>query len=202
VQSAHTIVTPMALFHASSKTYSATTSYIVATIHGGDIANTLRSFKDKWQTFAPGTPFESYFLDRDFEVLYNADQRMGTVFGIFTLLSILVAGLGLFGLAAYTAERRTKEIGVRKVLGASVKGIVFLLSKEYVRLVVIAAVISFPIAWWSMSKWLENFAYRTAITWWVFAAAALSALIVALATVSFQAINAALANPVRSLRTE
>jgi putative ABC transport system permease protein len=202
VQSAHNIVNPMALFHTSSKNYTAGTSYIVATIQGGDIANILRSFKDKWQTFAPATPFESYFLDRDFEALYNADQRMGTVFGIFTLLSILVAGLGLFGLAAYTAERRTKEIGVRKVLGASVKGIVFMLSKEYIRLVIIAAVISFPIAWWSMNKWLENFAYRTTITWWVFAAAALSALIIALATVSFQAINAALANPVRSLRTE
>jgi putative ABC transport system permease protein len=109
---------------------------------------------------------------------------------------------GLFGLAAYTAERRTKEIGVRKVLGASVQGIVFMLSKEYIRLVVIAAVISFPIAWWSMNKWLENFVYRITITWWVFAAAALSAMIIALATVSFQAINAALANPVRSLRTE
>jgi putative ABC transport system permease protein len=202
VQSAHTIVTPMALFHASSKNYTAGTSYIVATIQGGDIANILRSIKDKWQTFAPATPFESYFLDRDFDVLYNADQRMGTVFGVFTLLSILVASLGLFGLAAYTAERRTREIGVRKVLGASVKGIVVMLSKEYIRLVFIAAVISFPIAWWSMSKWLENFAYRTSISWWVFAAAALSALIIALATVSFQAINAALANPVRSLRTE
>jgi putative ABC transport system permease protein len=202
VQSAHQVVTPMALFHVSSKNYTAGTSYIVATIRGGDIANILRSFKDKWQTFAPATPFESYFLDRDFEVLYNADQRMGTVFGIFTLLSILVASLGLFGLAAYTAERRTREIGVRKVLGASVHGIVAMLSREYIRLVVIAAVISFPIAWWSMHKWLENFVYRTAITWWVFAAAALSALILALATVSFQAINAAMANPVRSLRTE
>jgi putative ABC transport system permease protein len=127
---------------------------------------------------------------------------MGTVFGIFTLLSILVASLGLFGLAAYTAERRTKEIGVRKVLGASVQGIVLMLSREYIRLVVIAAVIAFPIAWWSMNKWLENFVYRITITWWVFAAAALSATIIALATVSFQAINAALANPVRSLRTE
>jgi putative ABC transport system permease protein len=202
VQSAHNIVNPIALFHASSKNYTAGTSYIVATIQGGNIANILRSFKDKWQTFAPATPFESYFLDRDFEVLYNADQRMGTVFGIFTLLSILVASLGLFGLAAYTAERRTKEIGVRKVLGASVQGIVLMLSGEYIRLVVIAAVIAFPIAWWGMNKWLENFAYRITITWWVFAAAALSATIIALATVSFQAINAALANPVRSLRTE
>jgi putative ABC transport system permease protein len=202
VQSAHNIVTPMALFHTSSKNYTAGASFIVATTRGGNIANILRSFKDKWQTFAPATPFESYFLDKDFEVLYNADQRMGTVFGIFTLLSILVASLGLFGLAAYTAERRTREIGVRKVLGASVQGIVVMLSKEYIRLIVIAAVISFPIAWWSMSKWLENFVYRTTITWWVFAAAALSALFIALATVSFQAIHAALANPVRSLRTE
>jgi len=127
---------------------------------------------------------------------------MGTVFTIFTVLSIFVACLGLFGLAAYTAERRTKEIGVRKVLGASVQGLVVLLSKDFVKLVLLAAIIAFPIAWWGMSKWLEDFAYRITIGWWVFIVAGIIALLIALFTVSFQAIKAAVKNPVKNLRTE
>jgi putative ABC transport system permease protein len=141
-------------------------------------------------------------LDAEFDALYQAEKRMGTVFTIFTVLSIFVASLGLFGLAAYTAERRTKEIGVRKVLGASVQGLVLLLSKDFVKLVLLAAVIAFPIAWWGMSKWLEDFAYRITIGWWVFIVAGILALLIALFTVSFQAIKAAIKNPVKNLRTE
>jgi putative ABC transport system permease protein len=118
------------------------------------------------------------------------------------LLAIVITCLGLFGLAAYTAERRTKEIGVRKVLGASVTGIAGLLSKEFLKLVIISSLISFPLAWWFMHNWLQNYAYRTQISWWVFIMAAALALLIALFTISFQAIKAALANPVKSLRTE
>jgi putative ABC transport system permease protein len=127
---------------------------------------------------------------------------MGRVVSIFTIISIFIACLGLFGLAAFTAELRTKEIGVRKVLGASVHGLVALLSRDFVRLVLLSAVLAFPIAWWAMNKWLEDFAYRIEIRWWVFALSGLIALLIALLTVSFQAIKAAMANPVKSLRSE
>ena len=120
----------------------------------------------------------------------------------FSLLTIFVACLGLFGLATYTAEQRTKEIGIRKVLGASVTQVTQMISKDFLKLVLIASVIAFPVAWWAMNKWLQNFAYRINMSWWVFAVAGLSALLIALLTVSFQAIKAAIANPVKSLRTE
>ena len=134
--------------------------------------------------------------------MYQSDKRMGSVFGLFTMLSIFVACLGLFGLVTFTAERRTKEIGIRKVLGASVQGVVRLLSKDFLKLVFIAALIAFPIAWWAMNKWLEDFVYRININWMVFVAAGVVVLLIALITVSFKAIKAAVANPVKSLRTE
>jgi putative ABC transport system permease protein len=202
VQSIRNMITPFALFHASSKTNKVNNSYLIASVRSADLESTLQSLNNKWKRFAPAVPFEYSFLDNDFESLYNTEKKMGTVFGIFTTLSILVASLGLFGLAAYTAERRTKEIGVRKVLGASVQGIVLMLSKDFVKLVLIAAIISFPLAWWSMHSWLNNFAYRTPIGWWVFGIAGLSALVIALGTISFQAIKTAIANPINSLRTE
>ena len=202
VQSIRNMVTPFALFHASSNTNKANNSYLIVSVRSSNLENTLESLQNKWKSFAPAVPFEYSFLDKDFESLYNTEKRMGTVFGIFTLLSILVACLGLFGLATYTAERRTKEIGVRKVLGASVQGIVLMLSKDFVKLVLVAAIISFPLAWWSMHGWLNNFAYRTPIEWWVFAIAALAALLIALGTTCVQAIKTATANPIESLRTE
>jgi putative ABC transport system permease protein len=127
---------------------------------------------------------------------------MGSIFSIFTVISIFVGCLGLFGLAAYTAERRIKEIGIRKVLGASVQGLVALLSKDFIRLVLVSAIIAFPIAWWGMNKWLEDFAYRISIQWWIFFLAASLAIIIAFLTVSMHAFKAAVANPVNSLRTE
>jgi putative ABC transport system permease protein len=118
------------------------------------------------------------------------------------VLAILIACLGLFGLVTYAAEQRTKEIGIRKVLGANVAHIVGMISKDFLKLVLIASVIAFPVAWWAMNKWLQDFAYRVSISWWIFFAAGLLAVVIALATISFQAIKAAMANPVKSLRTE
>ena len=162
----------------------------------------LSQLENKWKSFAPATPFDYSFLDEEFNALYQADKRVGAVFGVFTALSVFVACLGLFGLATYTAERRIKEIGIRKVLGASVQGVVKLLSKDFIKLVLIAAVIAFPVAWWVMNKWLEDFVYRININWKVFIAAGFLVLVIALLTVSFQAIKAAVTTPVKSLRTE
>jgi putative ABC transport system permease protein len=150
----------------------------------------------------PYTAFDYQFLDKHVENLYAAEQRTAKMIALFSLLAIFIACLGLFGLAAFTAERRTKEIGIRKVLGASVADVSVMLSKDFVKLVLIATVIGFPVAWWAMGKWLQGFVYRISINWWVFVVAALAALLIALITVSFQAIKAAVANPVKSLRTE
>lgn len=202
VSSVRDSLTPFALFDASSKTYRIGTSYIIASIDSKNTKTMLSKFAGKWKSFAPSVPFEYSFLDKNFEALYNDEQRMGTVFGIFTFLSIFVASLGLFGLSVYTAERRKKEIGIRKVLGASVQSVMNLLSKDFLKLVVLAAVIAFPVAWWSMNKWLEGFAYRISISWWVFGLSAILALLISLATISIQAFKAAIANPVESLRSE
>ncbi len=150
----------------------------------------------------PGYPFNYIFVDDEFDLQFKSEMLIGKLSRIFALLAIVITCLGLFGLAAYTAERRTKEIGIRKVLGASIPGITGLLSKEFLKLVIISSVISFPLAWWFMHNWLQNYAYRTQISWWIFIIAAALALFVALFTISFQAIKAALANPVKSLRTE
>jgi len=146
--------------------------------------------------------FEYNFLDKQWDVFYREDQKRQTIFLGIALLTILIACLGLFGLATYAAEQRIKEIGIRKVLGASVSSIVGMLSKDFAKLVLIASLIALPVAWWTMNSWLEDFAYRINISWWVFAIAALSALLIALVTVSFQTIRAALSNPVKNLRTE
>ncbi|MDB4901002.1 MAG: cell division protein FtsX [Mucilaginibacter sp.] len=147
-------------------------------------------------------PFTYSFMDDDFDHLYRSEQNTGKIFVSFAFFAILIACLGLFGLVTYAAEQRTKEIGIRKVLGASVSSIIGMLSGDFLKLVVIAAVIAFPIAWWAMNKWLQDFAYRTSISWWVFAVAGLLAIIITVVTVSFRAIKAALMNPVTSLRAE
>ena len=202
VVSLRNTIDPFALFPASSKTYHASASYILATVRVSDTRSVLQALGDKWKGFAPGVPFDYSFLDKDFEALYRTEERLGNVFGVFTAFSIGVACLGLLGLSIFTAQRRTKEIGIRKVLGASVQGLVVLLSKDLIGLVVIASFGAFPIAWWTMNEWLNGFAYRISITGWVFAAAGSLALLIAVCTMSFQAIKAALANPVKSLRTE
>lgn len=155
-----------------------------------------------WSQMAPGLPFSYAFLDESFGNMYQAEQRAGKVALSFSVLAILIACLGLFGLASYMAEQRTKEIGVRKVLGATVNNIVSMLSKDFLLLVLVAAFIGIPIAWFCMYRWLQDFAYRSSLPFWIFLLAAAFALFIALATVSFQAIRAALSNPVKSLRSE
>ncbi len=171
-------------------------------VSAGNVQGLVNTIENKWKAMAPGMPFSYQFLDEAFDNMYRAEQRVGKVAISFAVLAIVIACLGLFGLATYMAEQRTKEIGVRKVLGASVPNIVSMLSKDFVKLVLIASVIAFPVAWYAMNKWLEDFAYRINIGWWVFIVAGLTAIVIALVTVSFQAIKAALANPVKSLRTE
>ena len=147
-------------------------------------------------------PFSYGFVNNDLSKLYVTEQRMEKLFNVFSILSIVISCLGLFGLATFAAQQRIKEIGIRKVLGASEAGIVALLSKDFIQLIVLSFVIAFPIAWWASDKWLQSFAYRINISWGLFAIAGGIAAIIALATISFQAIKAAIANPVKSLRTE
>lgn len=169
---------------------------------GNNTIAALEYLGTTWKKFLPEIPYEYTFLDENFDKLYQSEQRQGTIFTAFACIAIFIACLGLFGLSAFTITQRIKEIGVRKVLGANVGSIVALLSKDFLRLVLIAALIAFPVAWYSMNSWLKDFAYRIDIQWWVFVLAAVAATLVALLTVSYQAIKAALANPVKSLRTE
>jgi putative ABC transport system permease protein len=168
----------------------------------GNIYSLVNQIEAKWKTFSPGLPFSYTFMDDDFNKLYHAEEQTGRVFITFAVFAILIASLGLFGLVAYAAEQRTKEIGIRKVLGARVTGIVGLLSRDFTRLILIAAVIAFPVAWWAMNRWLQSFAYRVGISWWLFVVAGAAVFFIALITVSFQTIRAAVANPVKSLRSE
>jgi putative ABC transport system permease protein len=167
-----------------------------------DIAGLLTTLKKEWTALTAETPFTYSFMDDRLNNTYKAEQKVALILGIFAGLTIFVACLGLFGLAMFTAEQRRKEMGVRKVLGASVLQIVTLLSIDFLQLVLIASVISFPLAWWAMNKWLQDFAYRIDIGWMAFAIAGIGTAIIALLTVSYQAIKAAVANPVKSLRTE
>ena len=167
-----------------------------------NLASTINAIKAKYASFFPGNYFDYYFLDDHFNKQYSDDQLFGKVFAIFAGFAIFIACLGLFGLSLFATAQRTKEIGVRKILGASVSAIIVLLSKDFIKLVIVAFVIASPVAWFIMNGWLQNFAYRISISMWVFAWSGLIAIFIALATVSFQAIRAAIANPVKSLRTE
>jgi len=177
-------------------------NYLMVHAKAKDLGSLLGSIETSWHKLNPNEPFEYSFLDEDFQKNYQAENRLSSIVNYFTIIAILISCLGLFGLATFSAEQRTKEIGVRKVLGASVGNIVGLLSKEFLKLVFIAIVIASPVAWWAMNKWLQDFAYRTGIGWTVFVITASIALIIALLTISFQAIKAAIANPVRALRSE
>lgn len=167
-----------------------------------DLTKALSKTASVIKTYDPGYPFEYRFVNEDFNLLFKTETLIGKLAGIFSALAVTISCLGLFGLAAYTAERRTKEIGIRKVLGASVKGIAGLLSKDFLQLVFVSCIVAFPLAWWAMYVWLQNYPYRIEISWWVFLVAGASAILIAFITVSFQAIKAAIANPVKSLRTE
>jgi len=177
-------------------------NYMIAKLGGGNIGQSLSTLEATWKKLNPNEPFEYSFLDQDFQKNYEAETRQAGLIDYFTVIAIIISCLGLFGLATFTAEQRTKEIGIRKVLGASVYGVVALLSKDFLKLVIIAIVVGSPIAWWAMNKWLQNFAYQTSIGWQVFALTAVIAVFIAFTTISFQAVKAALSNPVKSLRTE
>jgi putative ABC transport system permease protein len=182
--------------------YPQVTFKVAVKLKTGDIKNTIAYINDVWNKFSPAYPLDYKFMDESYGKMYSSEEKLGSLLWIFTIMAIVVGCMGLFGLAAFSAEQRTKEIGIRKVLGASMLNIMGLLSRTFVRLILIASLIAFPVAWWAMNKWLQDFPYRINISWWVFAVAAIAAVVIALLTVSFQAIKAAVANPVKSLRTE
>jgi len=192
----HDQIGPLALHFGLSP------SLVSVKVSGTDIKKTLQSISATWKQFAPDQPIRYTFMDESFANMYADVQRMGRIFTTFAILAIVIACLGLFALSAFMAEQRSKEIGIRKVLGASVSGITTLLSLDFVKLVALAILIASPIAWWAMSKWLQGFAYSAPLHWWIFASAGLLAILIALVTVSFQSIKAAIANPVRSLKSE
>jgi len=177
-------------------------NYIIARLRPVGLQSTLASMGQTWKRMDPNEPFDYSFLDEQFQRQYDADNRLAGIVGYATALAIVISCLGLFGLAAFSAEQRTKEIGIRKVLGAGAGRIVALLSGDFLKLVLLACVIGIPVGWWATQRWLRDFAYRTPVTWWVFAGAALAAVVIALATISFQALRAATANPVDSLKNE
>ncbi|MEM8523126.1 MAG: ABC transporter permease [Bacteroidota bacterium] len=180
----------------------ASTGNVAARLEAGREKEALAEIKALYQKFAPGFIFDYAFLDSSYQALYESEQRVSTLSSYFALFAILISCLGLFGLATFTAERRFKEIGIRKVLGASVPGIVTLLSKDFIKLVAVAFVIATPVAYYFMNDWLQNFAYQISLQWWIFALAGVAAILIAFLTVSFQSVRAALANPINSLRNE
>jgi ABC-type antimicrobial peptide transport system permease subunit len=176
--------------------------YVVVKTAPGATASVIAALKKQFALAYPQNIFDYGFVDKDLEALYTSEQQMGSLFNVFSALAIFISCLGLFGLSAYTTQRRFKEIGVRKVLGASVGGIVRLLAREFLLPVLLATLIAFPVAGWVMSKWLHGFAFRIGLEWWFFGVAGGLALVIALGTVGFQSLKAASANPVKSLRSE
>jgi len=189
-------ITPVVLYLAEDK------GALNVKLNTASISNLMGKIKDKWKAVAPDQQLTYSFMDAEFDAAYRAEDRIGVIFMAFTFLAIVIACLGLFGLATYAAEQRTKEIGIRKVMGAGVPTLVGMLSKDFLKLVLIAIVIASPIAWFAMQQWLHDFAYRTTMHWWLIAVAGITAIVIAFATVSFQAIKASLVNPVKSLRAE
>ena len=171
-------------------------------VNSSNIQQTVSSVQKVWDDHFPSDPFDYFFLDESFDRQYKADVQFGNIFGIFSFLAISIACFGILSLSAYNIIQRTKEIGIRKVLGASVNSIFKLLYKEFVVLILTGILIAVPVAWYVMTLWLQDFAYRVPIHWWVFAAAGITTMLIALLTVSYQATKAALANPVKSLRSE
>jgi putative ABC transport system permease protein len=199
-ESMHQAIVPMVLvmFPPSNNYFN----NLSIKIKGNNIALALAQLETTWKKFFPETPLDYTFLEENFDRLYDSEQKQATLFTIFACVAIFIACLGLFGLSAFAISQRIKEIGVRKVLGANTRGIVGLLSKDFLKLVAIAALMAFPIAWYAMNNWLKDFAYRIDMQWWVFMMAGIIAAFIAFLTVSFQAIRAAVANPVKALRAE
>jgi len=201
-ESLHQKIVPIILLNPATSPDQSFFNSFSLKMSGKNITGTLATIEKTWRKYLPEIPYQYTFLDENFANLYESEQRQGTIFTVFACIAIFIACLGLFGLSAFTISQRVKEIGVRVVLGAKVNSIVTLLSKDFLKLVLVAAIIAFPVAWYAMTHWLEDFAYRVNIHWWVFVLAGILALVVALATVSFHAIRAAIANPVKSLRSE
>ena len=195
-KSFHESISPLVMVLAQNQ------DNLIVKLKTKDVAGLTATLQKRWKEYGTEEPLSVSFLDERFTNTHNAEQKIGLIIGIFAGLTIFVACLGLFGLAKFTAQQRTKEIGVHKVLGATVMQITNMLSATFLKLVLIACLLAFPLAWWVMNKWLQDFAYRINISWYVFAIAGFVALFIALFTVSFQAIKAAIANPVKSLRTE
>ncbi|MBS1935823.1 MAG: ABC transporter permease, partial [Bacteroidetes bacterium] len=197
-QSLHKKIAPLVLMNSNKFGWGT----VGVSIKGDHFKTTLAAIEKTWNGFGSKNNFHFTFLDQNLATLYKFEQSQQKIFTIFSMLAILIACIGLFGLATYSTLQRTKEIGIRKVLGAGTDNIVFILSKDFLRLVIIASLVAFPISWWAMNSWLRNFAYRINISWWIFFAAGLIAAIIAFATISFQTIKAAMASPVKSLRSE
>jgi len=195
-ESLHNPIKPFVLFPEGWK------RQLLVKVSGAHLQQTIAHLESSWKTLVPYRPFEYHFLDDDYDKLYSAEIRLGEVMNLFAAIAIILACLGLFGLSSYAAQQRIKEIGIRKVLGASVNDIVVALSKDFIRLTIIAILIAFPAAWWATKMWLQDFSYRTEIHWSIYIIAALLTILLAIVTVGFRAIRAALANPVKSLRTE
>lgn len=197
-RSLHQAVEPLTLRYG----YPWSLNRISVSIKGDNIPGTIAGLKKTWDKVAPQRPFLYHFLDESFGEQYQADRHFGQLFTLLSLLAIGIACLGLFGLSTFMAQQRIKEIGIRKVLGSSVTGIVVLLSRDFIKLIFLAAVIAIPLCWWAMDQWLREFAYRITLGPVVFLEAALIALAVAIVTIGWQSIRAAKANPIRSLRNE
>ena len=194
--SLHSPIEPLVLFPEDWA------SYMLVRVSGKNIPETISFLQNRWKDLAPDRPFEYRFLEEDYTKLYSTELRFATMLNIFTVIAIVLAAAGLIGLSAYTIVQRTKEIGIRKILGATISNITFLLSKDFIKLVCIAILIASPLAWMAASKWLEDFAYRITISWWFFAISAVFVLLATFLTVSIQTVRAAINNPVKSLRTE
>ncbi|MCB9277289.1 MAG: ABC transporter permease [Lewinellaceae bacterium] len=201
-QSLHQVISPLFLVHHQRSFSPGVDNLVTVRLSPPDFQRTLQSIEGIWKTFQPETPFRYAFLDQEWADLYEKEMTTRQVFGLFSMLAIFIACLGLLALAAFTAERRTKEIGIRKVLGATTGGIVGLLSRDFLKLVLAAILIASPFAWYAMDKWLQDFAYRIKIEWWVFVLAGAVSIAIAFLTVSFQSIRAALTNPVDSLKSD
>ncbi|MGN6618029.1 MAG: FtsX-like permease family protein, partial [Ilyomonas sp.] len=197
-ESLHQRILPIVLFTGKTNSAYRRISVKIA----GNIPAALSHLERTWKQFLPEVPYQYNFLDERYNKLYDSEQKQAGIFTVFSCIAIFIACLGLFGLSAFTITQRVKEIGIRKVLGASTTTIVQLVSKEFLLLVLLSAILAFPVAWYAMDNWLQSFAYRISIQWWIFIVAAVIALIIAFATISIQAIKAALSNPVKSLRSE
>ena len=198
--SLHEPISPLVIIN--SRKFGSRSGLMALRVTGDNFKSSLAGIENAWKKFVKEKPFNYYFLDRTLAAQYKAEQTTQRIFTIFSGLAIFIACIGLLGLAAYATQQRTREISIRKILGASESSIVTMLSKDFLKLVLISSAIAFPLAWWAMNKWLQDFAYRVDVGWWIFIAAAMLAVLIALLTISTQALKAAFTSPVKNLRTE